>query len=135
RKVFETLDHAGALFFVELVRRTGLLPVQVEQGLSELAALGFVTADGFDGLRALLVPSGKRPTLGRNEGKRHRKTNIASVEFAGRWSLLRDGVSRAGDPPGSRSLQRGPSQTDKRDASSASEKAHEAAVEKFARVL
>ena len=27
--------------------------------------------------------------LGRNEGKRRRKTNLASIEFAGRWSLLR----------------------------------------------
>ena len=90
RTVLETLTRCGALFFVELVRRTGLLPSQVEQALSELAALGFVTADGFDGLRALLVPSDKRPTLGRNEGVRRRKTNLASVEFAGRWSLLRN---------------------------------------------
>jgi ATP-dependent Lhr-like helicase len=89
RSVLEVLTHAGALFFVELVHRTGLLPGQVEQALTELAALGFVTADSFDGLRALLVPSDKRPTLGRNEGKRRRKTNLASIEFAGRWSLLR----------------------------------------------
>src|SRR5690606_38519108 len=68
---------------------TGLLPVQVEQSLAELSSLGVVTADGFDGFRALLVPSDKRPTLGRNEGRRHVKTNIASVEHAGRWSLLR----------------------------------------------
>jgi len=89
QRVFDALSQSGAQFFSELVRRTHLLPVQVEQGLAELAALGFVTADGFDGLRALLVPSDRRPTFGRNEGKRHRKTNIASVEFAGRWSLLR----------------------------------------------
>ncbi len=36
----------------------------------------------------LLVPSNKRPTFGRNEGKRRRKTNLASIEFAGRWSLI-----------------------------------------------
>src|SRR5438045_1467074 len=89
RSVFEALTHGGALFFTELVRQTGLLPSQVEEGLSELAALGLVTSDSFDGLRALLVPSSKRPTFGRNEGKRRRKTNLASIEFAGRWSLLR----------------------------------------------
>src|SRR5205814_5982649 len=83
------LAVGGALFFTELVRRAGLLPSQVEEALSELAALGFVTSDSFDGLRALLVPSNKRPTFGRNEGKRRRKTNLASIEFAGRWSLLR----------------------------------------------
>jgi len=88
-RILETFQQSGALFFTELVRRTGLLPIQVEQGLSELAALGFVTCDGFDGLRALLIPSDKRPTLGRNEGHRHRKTNLASIEFAGRWSILR----------------------------------------------
>ena len=87
--VFDMLRSGGALFFTELVRRTGLLPSQVEEALSQLAALGVVTSDSFDGLRALLVPSNKRPTLGRNEGKRRRKTNLASIEFAGRWSLLR----------------------------------------------
>jgi ATP-dependent Lhr-like helicase len=87
--VLESLSQGGALFFTEIVRRTRLLPSQVEQALSELAALGCVTADGFDGLRALLVPSDQRPTFGRNEGVRRRKTNLASIEFAGRWSLLR----------------------------------------------
>jgi ATP-dependent Lhr-like helicase len=89
RSVFDALAQCGASFFTEIVRRTGLLPAQAEQALAELAALGLVTADSFDGLRALLVPSDKRPTLGRNEGKRRRKTNLASIEFAGRWSLLR----------------------------------------------
>jgi ATP-dependent helicase Lhr and Lhr-like helicase len=87
--VRDALAVGGASFFTELVRRAGLLPSQIEEALSELAALGFVTSDSFDGLRALLVPSNKRPTLGRNEGKRRRKTNLASIEFAGRWSLLR----------------------------------------------
>jgi ATP-dependent Lhr-like helicase len=38
------------------------------------------------------VPSNKRPTFGRNIGKRRRKTNLASIEFAGRWSLLRTDI-------------------------------------------
>src|SRR5262249_12644709 len=37
---------------------------------------------------ALLVPSNKRPTFGRHTAKRRRRTNLASIEFAGRWSLL-----------------------------------------------
>ena len=90
--MFDTLAHGGALFFSELVSRSGLLPSQVEEALSQLAALGLVTSDSFDGLRALLVPSNKRPTFGRNAGKRRRKTNLASIEFAGRWSLLRKDV-------------------------------------------
>jgi ATP-dependent Lhr-like helicase len=86
--VFEALQSGGALFFSELVNRSGLLPSQVEEALSQLAALGLVTSDSFDGLRALLVPSNKRPTFGRNPTKRRRRTNLASIEFAGRWSLL-----------------------------------------------
>jgi ATP-dependent Lhr-like helicase len=56
--------------------------------LSQLAAFGLVTSDSFDGLRALLVPSNKRPTFGRSTAKRRRKRNLASIEFAGRWSIL-----------------------------------------------
>jgi ATP-dependent Lhr-like helicase len=115
QSVRDALDVGGALFFHELVRRTGLLPSQVEEALSELAALGFVTSDSFDGLRALLVPSNKRPTFGRNEGKRRRKTNLASIEFAGRWSLIRK--EPALESIGAYSAHR------------------DAAVEKFARVL
>src|SRR5437762_5174115 len=117
--VFDALASGGALFFTELVQRTGLLPSQLEEALSELAALGFVTSDSFDGLRALLIPSNKRPTFGRNEGKRRRKTNLASIEFAGRWSLLRLHLSS-----GAVSSSNGA------DAPSP-----DLAVEKFARVL
>ena len=113
--VRDALANGGALFFSELVRRTALLPSQVEEALSELAALGFVTSDSFDGLRALLVPSNKRPTFGRNEGKRRRKTNLASIEFAGRWSLIRKEPAL--------------------ESNGADSAARDAAVEKFARVL
>ena len=115
--VRDALAVGGALFFTELVRRTGLLPSQVEEALSELAALGFVTSDSFDGLRALLVPSSKRPTFRRNEGKRRRKTNLASIEFAGRWSLLRrEMISQV-------------------SGNGAESSARNSALEKFARVL
>ncbi len=113
--VFDALQSAGALFFSELLRRSGLLPSQVEDALSQLAALGLVTSDSFDGLRALLVPSNKRPTFGRNIAKRRRRTNLASIEFAGRWSLLPRSSFAVGDSNGA-----GP---------------REAAIEKFARVL
>jgi ATP-dependent Lhr-like helicase len=117
RTLFDALADGGALFFTELVRLSGLLPSQVEEALSQLAALGLVTSDSFDGLRALLVPSNKRPTFGRNIGKRRRKTNLASIEFAGRWSLLRTDI-------GSQPSENG-----------ADSSARDAAVEKFARVL
>ncbi len=116
--VLDALQSGGALFFSELVRQSGLLPSQVEEALSQLAALGLVTSDSFDGLRALLVPSNKRPTFGRNVGKRRRKTNLASIEFAGRWSLLKAQLtSQPSSKNGAESFSR------------------ETAIEKFARVL
>src|SRR5206468_1766777 len=121
--VRDALAVGGALFFTELVRRAGLLPSQVEEALSVLAALGFVTSDSFDGLRALLVPSNKRPTFRRNEGKRRRKTNLASIEFAGRWSLLR--TQLVSDSETQSSANSALADTFLRDT----------AVEKFARVL
>jgi ATP-dependent Lhr-like helicase len=118
RAVFEALQSGGALFFSELVNRSGLLPSQVEEALSQLAALGLVTSDSFDGLRALLVPSNKRPTFGRNTAKRRRRTKLASIEFAGRWSLL----PRSGVLPAAVGASNGAGP-------------REVAIEKFARVL
>src|SRR5207248_671903 len=90
------------------VRRTdkSVLPSQVEEALSQLVALGVVTSDSFDGLRALLLPSDKRPTFGRNIGKRRRKTNLASIEFAGRWSLLRTQIASQPSGNGAESSER-----------------------------
>ena len=113
--VLDTLKRGGALFFSEIVRRTGLLPSQVEEALSQLAALGFVTSDSFDGLRALLVPSDKRPTFGRNEGKRRRKTNLASIEFAGRWSLLRTQLASDSQPSQNGALANSPTRGGSRE--------------------
>jgi ATP-dependent Lhr-like helicase len=117
RTVFDVLANGGALFFTELVRQSSLLPSQVEEALSQLAALGFVTSDSFDGLRALLVPSDKRPTFGRNIGRRRRKANLASIEFAGRWSLLRSRIAA------------------QLSVNGADESSRDPAMEKFARVL
>jgi ATP-dependent Lhr-like helicase len=82
------LARAGALFFDEIVRQTGLPPSRVERALAELAAQGIVTADSFEGLRALLLPDDRRASLGPVRRPRRRRT-VTSVEFAGRWSLLR----------------------------------------------
>jgi ATP-dependent helicase Lhr and Lhr-like helicase len=88
QQTLETLAGGGALFFDELVRQTGLLPSRVERALAELVAQGYVTADSFEGLRALLMPEEKRTPFSSAERRRHHKA-ITSVEFAGRWSLLR----------------------------------------------
>jgi ATP-dependent Lhr-like helicase len=86
--VLETLSRKGALFFGELVKETALLPSRVEQALGELSAQGWVTSDSFEGLRALLMPQDKRASFTDADRRRRHKT-VTSVEFAGRWSLLR----------------------------------------------
>ncbi len=73
---------------MNLVRKTGLLPSRLERALAELTAQGWVTADSFEGLRALLLPEEKRAPFTSAERRRHHKA-VTSLEFAGRWSLLR----------------------------------------------
>jgi ATP-dependent Lhr-like helicase len=75
------LQERGASFFADLVRVTGHLAAELEEGLWELVAAGLVTADGFDNLRALMDPR-RRRAGGRERSRRPRHA-------AGRWSLLR----------------------------------------------
>jgi ATP-dependent Lhr-like helicase len=97
----DALSSHGALFFQELVARSGLLPTQVEQALGELVALGLVTSDSFAGLRALLTPSDKRPPVSGAARRRHR-TAPFGVEAAGRWVLLRADGRSGGQADGDR---------------------------------
>jgi len=90
------LDHR-ATFFSDLVRVTGLLRTQTEAALGELVANGLVTSDSFAGLRALITPSAKRASF-----SRPRRRGRASVDAAGRWSLIEESlVSATGEPQGS----------------------------------
>lgn len=79
------LGQRGASFFADLVRDTGHLPAEVEQGLWELVTAGLVTADGFDNLRALMDPRRRRA-----EGRERMRS---PRHAAGRWSLLRSAVA------------------------------------------
>jgi ATP-dependent Lhr-like helicase len=79
------LQDRGASFFADLVRGTGHLSSEVEDGLWELVAAGLVTADGFDNLRALMDPR-RRRAEGRKRTRRPRHA-------AGRWSLLQNAIS------------------------------------------
>jgi ATP-dependent Lhr-like helicase len=87
QKVAGCIQEHGAMFFEELVSGTGLLRSQVEEALAELVALGLVTSDSFGGLRALLIPSDRRPSNYR--GRRRRRSIGYTMEDAGRWALLR----------------------------------------------
>ncbi|PYV37474.1 MAG: ATP-dependent DNA helicase, partial [Acidobacteria bacterium] len=84
--LYDHLARRGALFFEDLVKATGLLRTQAEDGLGELVTWGLVTADSFTGLRALLTSSSKRPPV--SIGKRRQSVALFGMENAGRWSRL-----------------------------------------------
>ncbi len=75
------IEKRGASFFADLVRATGRLASEVEDGLWELVAAGLVTADGFENLRSLVDPKRRR---GEGRGRFSRPRHAA-----GRWALVR----------------------------------------------
>jgi ATP-dependent Lhr-like helicase len=81
REVLLALERNGASFFIDLARQTQRLSSEVEDALWELLAGGFITADGFDNLRALIDPKRRR---GEGRGSQRRPRHSA-----GRWALLR----------------------------------------------
>jgi ATP-dependent Lhr-like helicase len=78
-------DH-GASFFDETLSGTRLLHTELEDALGELVASGLVTSDSYSGLRALLVPSSKRPPTSRRRGRR---ASLFGIADAGRWAVVR----------------------------------------------
>ncbi len=80
KAVLEFLQAHGASFFADIVRGTRRLKSEVEAALWELVAAGFITADGFDNLRALIDPK-RRSGQGRGRSARPRHST-------GRWSVL-----------------------------------------------
>jgi ATP-dependent Lhr-like helicase len=88
----EVLDRRGASFLSDLAAATGRLPGDVEQALWELVSAGYVTCDGFSGLRALVEPPPR--------GRPARRPGFAG----GRWSLLRSPPEAGGHSPKARAL-------------------------------
>jgi ATP-dependent Lhr-like helicase len=141
--VLRALAERGALFFGEIVRHTGLLKSRVEQALGELVAQGWVTADSFEGLRALLTPPEKRERFG-DVGRPRRHRVVTSIEYAGRWSLLRPYlITEAASPLNAAAPHPSPLEGELLSGQqprlirhgSEKENATSAAIEAFARVL
>ena len=76
RQIVESLEKNGACFFRDLARRTGQSPSDVEQGLVELLAQGWVTADAVENLRILQSP------------KRRKRLQALQRGGPGRWALV-----------------------------------------------
>ncbi len=82
RDVLEFLRRRGASFFNEIMTGTRHLPSEIEEALWQLVAAGFVTADSFAALRALVGRETKR----RERSTRHRRQPRQTR--SGRWSLI-----------------------------------------------
>jgi ATP-dependent helicase Lhr and Lhr-like helicase len=82
RDVLAFLRRHGASFFAELTTGVRHLPSEVEDALWQLVAAGLVTADAFEGLRALATGEAKRAERSPRRRRKPRRTRI------GRWALI-----------------------------------------------
>jgi ATP-dependent Lhr-like helicase len=93
--VAEYIREHGASFFDEIAEHVGMLPVEVEDALAELVALGVVNSDSFAGLRVLLLPSGRRGKSTAYGMRRKRRLALFGMADAGRWALVRRPMAAA----------------------------------------
>ncbi|MDQ2183597.1 DEAD/DEAH box helicase [Alcaligenaceae bacterium A4P071] len=99
QRVFDVLTREGALFFDEILDAVPMLGTELEEALGELVALGWINTDSFAGLRALILPAGKRSRPGKF--RRRGGSPAPSIDDAGRWAVVRrplsgdDGVAAA----------------------------------------
>ena len=94
----EFIQAHGASFFDEIAESVGMLPMEAEDALAELVALGLVNSDSFGGLRALLIPSSQRGRSSGRSGRRRRQIALFAMADAGRWALVRRPSTAAGKP-------------------------------------
>jgi ATP-dependent Lhr-like helicase len=88
RTVLDALGSHGAVFFHDLLHITQLLPAQLDESLSELSALGLVTADGFAAIRSIASPERSRIAAVRRRLARRNSRPARGQHRPGRWSLF-----------------------------------------------
>ncbi len=95
RAVADFIRQHGASFFDEIAEQVGMLPVEAEDALAELVALGMVNSDSFAGLRVLLMPSGRRGRATSYTARHKRRQALFGMADAGRWALVRRSAAAA----------------------------------------
>ena len=89
------LEQRGALFLHEIASGVHLSADEVQQALAELVAGGYVTSDGFGGLRAMF--SRQRAETPRALRYHSRRQSRAPAAAGGRWSAVPVGMADAVD--------------------------------------
>ena len=89
QQVLELLQQRGAVFASDLMNETRMLPGQVDDVLGELVTRGFVTSDGFAGLRKIARASANAEENGKSQRKSRAVTRRRSASGVGRWSVWR----------------------------------------------
>ncbi len=96
------LRASGACFRSELASGSRRLPAEVDDGLWDLVARGFVTADAFSAVRSLLSARQRWRARQRHRpagrlGLAVRRAPVGSGIGEGRWSLLPQGGALSGE--------------------------------------
>ncbi|HYW93914.1 MAG TPA: DEAD/DEAH box helicase [Gammaproteobacteria bacterium] len=94
-RLYRTLGERGACFFDELVDATGLLAAEAEGALRELVSAGLVSADSYQGLRAMLVTAPRR--------QRARRRGHDGIAGSGRWAAVKPALPDPGEAGGTMS--------------------------------
>lgn len=97
QRVAAYLAEHGASFFDEIAQGVRLLRTELEDALSELVVRGRANCDSYAGLRALLVPAGKRASA--HASRHRRRVALFGIEDAGRWTLIRQPAVATASPP------------------------------------
>ncbi len=96
-QVCEVLQARGAMFTPDLLAATQMLPSQLDDVLGELVTRGWITADGFAGLRTLIS---EKSHHGRHAGHHRSERRRTSRTALGRWSLrVAFDPGKAPEPP------------------------------------
>jgi ATP-dependent Lhr-like helicase len=103
--VADVIKEFGASFFDEIAQHAGILPAEAEDALAELVAVGLVNSDSFAGLRALLMPRGRRGKPNSYASRHRRRTALFGMADAGRWALVRRPKEADAEPRGQAELR------------------------------
>ena len=83
-QICEILQERGAMFTADLLAATQMLPTQMDDVLGELVTRGWITSDGFAGLRNLIAEKSPRGRMASHHRSERRRTSRTAL---GRWSL------------------------------------------------